>query len=182
MLIITIPGKELFDESTSRFITTEGVTIELEHSLAALSKWESKYEKPFLEGKEKSNEEFWDYIQCMIITPGVTSEILSGLSKENFDAINAYVNSKETATTFSLLPQRKGRPEIVTAEVIYHWMVVYNIPESWEHRHLNQLFTMIRVCNAKNPNNKQNKLSAAQRSAQMRELNAQRLRELNTTG
>jgi hypothetical protein len=118
----------------------------------------------------------------MVITPGVNSEILSRMSKANFDSINDYVNSKETATTFSLLPQRKGRSEIVTAEVIYHWMVAYNIPESWEHRHLNQLFTMIRVCNAKNPNNKQNKLSASERSAQMRELNAQRLKEHNTTG
>jgi hypothetical protein len=182
MLTITIPGKEFFDEATSRFIKTDGITIELEHSLAALSKWESKHEKPFLSGKEKTSDEFWSYIQMMVITPGVNSEILSGMTKANFDEINDYVNSKETATTFSMLPQRKGRSEIITAEVIYHWMVVYNIPESWEHRHLNQLFTMIRVCNAKNPNNKQNRLSAAERSAQMRELNARRLKELNTTG
>jgi len=119
MLTITIPGKELFDEATSHFITTEGTTIELEHSLAALSKWESKHEKPFLSGKEKTSDEFWDYILFMVITPGVNSEILSRMSKANFDSINDYVNSKETATTFSLLPQRKGRSEIVTAEVIF---------------------------------------------------------------
>lgn len=182
MLTITIPGRELFDITTSRFIKTEGITIELEHSLATLSKWEAKHQKPFLSGKEKTPEEFWSYIQFMVITPGVDPEKLSEMSKENFEEINDYINSKESATTFSMLPQRRGRSEVVTAEVIYHWMVAYNIPESWEHRHLNQLFTMIRVCNAKNPNNKRQKLSAAERSAQMREINSQRLKELNTTG
>ena len=180
MLSITISGQEFFDESTSKFIKTEPVVIELEHSLAALSKWESKYQTPFLGGKEKSDEEIRGYIRFMTITPGVTSEILSRLSKSNFDEIDEYINSKETATTFSLVPERKGRPQIVTAEVIYHWMVQFNIPPEWEHRHLNQLFTFIRVCNAKN--GKPKKMSKSEIAAQRRELNAQRRRENNTTG
>lgn len=182
MLTIDVPGKELFDETTSRFITTEGFSLDLEHSLAALSKWESRYQKPFLNGKPKTNEEFWGYIRFMIITPGVNPEILSQLTAINFKEIDDYVNSKETATTFSLLPERKGKTQVVTAEVIYHWMTAYNIPESWEHRHLNQLFTFIRVCNANNPNNKPKKMSQSELAARNRELNAARKRELNTTG
>lgn len=182
MLTLEIPGMELFDAATSRFVTTEGTVVELEHSLAALSKWESKYQRPFLSGNEKTSEEFWGYIQFMLITPGVSPEILSRFRKEQFDKIDAYINSKETATTFHLMPERKGRSEIVTAEVIYHWMVAYNVPESWEHRHLNQLFTFIRVCNAKNPNNKQRRLSQSEMSARNREINEQRLRQHGTTG
>lgn len=182
MLTITISGKEHFDLVTGKFIREEGTVLELEHSLAVLSKWESKHEKPFLSGKPIESEELLSYIQCMIITPGVNPQILSGLSQENLNEIDRYINAKETATTFSMLPERKGRKEIVTAEVIYHLMVAFNIPESWEHRHLNQLLTFIRVCNAKNPNNKQKKLSKAELAARHRELNAKRRQETGSKG
>ena len=181
MLSITIPGQEFFDQSTLKFIRTEPVVVELEHSLAALSKWESKHQKPFLSGKEKSDDEIRSYILCMTITPGVTSEKLSRLSQSNLNEIDAYINSKETATTFGLMPERKGRHEIVTAEVIYHWMIQFNIPPEWEHRHLNQLFTIIRVCNAKQPG-KNKKVNKAELAAQRREINARRRQELGTNG
>lgn len=182
MLTITISGQEFFDHSAGKFIRTEPVVIELEHSLAALSKWEAKHQRPFLSGKGMSNEDLWDYILFMTITPGVTPEILSRMNQSNLDEIDAYINSKETATTFSMMPERRGRSDVVTAEVIYHWMVAYNIPESWEHRHLNQLFTFIRVCNAKDPNTKPKKMSKSEMAAQRRELNARRKQELNTKG
>jgi hypothetical protein len=182
MLSITISGQEFFDSSTKKFLRTEPVVIELEHSLAALSKWESKYQKPFLSGKPKELDEIMGYFRFMVITPGVDLEILSKMSQANIDEIDAYINSKETATTFSMLPQRRGRSDVVTAEVIYHWMVAFNIPPEWEHRHLNQLFTFIRVCNAKNPNSKQKKMSKSEMMAQRRELNARRRQEHNTRG
>ena len=180
MLTITITGPEFFDDSTKKFLRSDPVVIELEHSLAALSKWESKYQTPFLGGKEKSDEEIRGYIRFMTITPGVTPEILSRLSKSNLDEIDAYINSKETATTFSLMPERKGKSQIVTAEVIYHWMVQFNIPSEWEHRHLNQLFTFIRVCNARN--GKPKKMKQSEIAAQRRELNARRRQETGSRG
>ena len=182
MLTITVFGQEFFDNTTKKFIRTDPVVIELEHSLAALSKWESKYQKPFLSGKSKEPDEIMDYIRFMINTPGVSSQIISRMSQANLDEIDEYINSKESATTFSLLPERKGKSEVVTAEVIYHWMVSFNIPMEWEHRHLNRLFTLIRVCNAKNPNGKPKKMSKSEIAAQRRELNARRKQELNTTG
>lgn len=180
MLSITISGQEFFNEKTRKFLRTDPVVIELEHSLAALSKWESKHQTPFLSGKEKSDEEIRSYILCMAITPGVTSEKLIRLSAENLKEIDDYINSKETATTFRLMPERRGKNNIVTAEVIYHWMVQFNIPPEWEHRHLNQLFTFIRVCNAKN--GKQKPMNKAEIAAQRREINARRRAETGSRG
>ena len=71
MLIITIPAKELFDERTSTFITIKEQTLQLEHSLVSLSKWESKCCKPFLSKESKTIEETIDYIKCMTITQNV---------------------------------------------------------------------------------------------------------------
>jgi hypothetical protein len=56
-----------------------------------------------------------------------------------------------TATTFSK-DQSKGKTskEIITAEIIYYWMVSLNIPTEFEHWHINKLMTLIMVCNIKN--------------------------------
>lgn len=43
MLTITIPATEMFDDRTQEFIQTKECTLQLEHSLVSLSKWESKW-------------------------------------------------------------------------------------------------------------------------------------------
>ena len=119
MLTITIPGEELFDETSRKFIPVDSVDVVLEHSLVSLSKWESKYQKPFLSAGEKTSDEIVWYIRFMIISPGVNSDILSRLSKDNMSQINDYLQSKESATTFGSLPERKSRGETITSELIY---------------------------------------------------------------
>lgn len=47
MLKLDIAPQELFNDSTGEFITIPGATIELEHSLISISKWESKWRTPF---------------------------------------------------------------------------------------------------------------------------------------
>jgi hypothetical protein len=85
-----------------------------------------------------------------------------------------------TATWFSDQPGAPKSREVITAEVIYYWMTVFNIPFECEHWHLNRLFTLIRICNIKQ--SKPEKMSRAEIARRNRELNAQRKAQLGTTG
>jgi hypothetical protein len=170
---------ESFDEASNLFITSY-YTIELEHSLVSLSKWESFFEKPFLSPIEKTTEETLWYIRTMTKTPDVPPEIFLCLSEKNFAEISDYINGKSTATTFREMPHSPSSREIITAEIIRYWMIALNIPAEYESWHLNQLFALIRVTNLKNaPPKKVGKQEAAQRQ---QSLNARRLAELGTRG
>ena len=179
MLTITVPGDEMFDNSTQEFVTQGDVILELEHSLVSLSKWESKHEKPFLGKADKTTEETLDYVRCMTLTE-VPEEIFLRLSAENFDAVNEYINAKMTATWFSEQPGSPQSSEVITAELIYYWMVSFSIPFECETWHLNRLFTLIRVCSIKQ--SKPKKMSRSEIAARNRELNAQRRAQLGTKG
>lgn len=179
MLIITVPGVEHFDEANATFMTVGDTTLELEHSLASLSKWESIYEKPFLNQGEKTEEEILGYIKAMVLTPDVPPEVFLRLSEENVMDINAYLNAKMTATWFREEPTARSS-EILTAELIYHWMIEFGIPFECENWHLSRLFTLIKVRNAKLA--KPKKLSPAEAASQRQALNEQRRKELGTKG
>lgn len=179
MLRVTVPGVESFDEASQEFVTLGDVELELEHSLASLSKWESIYEKPFLGKSEKTEEEVLGYVRAMCLTE-VPEEVLLRLSKENFEAINDYIDAKMTATYFNEPPGAPKTREVITAELIYYWMIVFQIPIEFQHWHLNRLFTLIRVCNIKSA--KPKKMSRNELAARNRELNAQRRQQLGTKG
>lgn len=180
MLKILVPGVEHFDETTETFITVGDFEIELEHSLVSLSKWESKHQKPFLDKREKTPQEIISYIETMILTPICPDDLMLRLSQQNLDEISAYIESKESATTFGKMPDRPGRGEIITSELIYYWMVAFTIPFECERWHLNRLFALIRICNIKN--SKPKKMSRHEIATRNRELNAQRRAQYNTTG
>jgi hypothetical protein len=80
VLLIETPERDLFNEATNEFLVIKRQTIQLEHSLVSLSKWESKWCKPFLAKGDKSDEEVLDYIRCMTITQNVNPKVYSCLT------------------------------------------------------------------------------------------------------
>jgi hypothetical protein len=180
VLTIVVPGVDLFDESLNQFKSSQDFTLELEHSLVSLSKWESKHEKPFLGKDEKSTPEVVDYIRCMTLTEEVPDDVYLRLSEENFTEVNKYVNAKMTATWFSDETKPGPSREIITAELVYYWMISCNIPMSCETWHLNRLFTLVQVISLKNAPAK--KLTRGELARRNSALNEQRLARYNTTG
>lgn len=180
MLKLLVVGTEYFDEESETFESVGDFELELEHSLLSLSKWESKFQKPFLSNTHKTGIEILSYVEAMLLTPIYPADIFTRFSQDNIEQINKYIESKESATTFGSMPERKGRGEIITSELIYYWMVAFNIPFECERWHLNRLFALIRICNIKN--SKPTKMSRSEMAARNRELNARRRNELNTKG
>lgn len=180
MLRIIVPGDEAFDDSDETFTTVGDVVLELEHSLVSLSKWESKFEKPFLGKEEKTSDEAIGYVIAMTLTPDIPDEIFKRLTEDNFKSINSYLDAKMTATWFSESSNRPDTGVVITAELIYYWMTVFQIPFECQHWHLNRLFTLIQICNIKQE--KPKKMSRGDIAARNRELNAQRRKQLGTKG
>jgi len=170
---------EQFDEEKNEFVSGETFELELEHSLVSLSKWESKFCKPFLKDT-KTTEETLFYLECMIMTPKYPEGLLQKLSQTNLDEVNAYIDAKMTATTVKQAPNQSPMREQITSELIYYWMIALNIPFECQYWHLNRLLMLIKVCNAKNtPPKKMSKREAASRQTA---LNAQRKQKYGTRG
>ena len=180
MLRITIPATELWDENKEEFINTKEQTLQLEHSLVSLSKWESKWNKPFLSKDTKTEEEELDYIKCMTITQNVDPNVYQFIPLNVREEIKEYINAPMSATWFSEDKNTKSSSEQITSELIYYWMVAQNIPFECEKWHLNRLITLIKICNIKSqPPKKMGKKAIMNRNAA---LNAARRKQLNTKG
>ena len=184
MLTVNVPltVTEKFDNATQKFVETQEdfFSLELEHSLVSLSKWESKFEKPFLSSDDKTPEEVFWYIQAMCLTPNVPLKAWTNLTQENLEEINTYINSKQTATWFNETPNQRPSTETITAELIYYWMVALQIPFECQHWHLNKLLTLVKVCNHKNQPAK--KMSRRELAQKHRDLNAERKARYGTSG
>jgi len=159
----------------------DAVELTFEHSLVSLSKWESQYKKAFYTKKPMTNEESAAYIKCMLITENVPDDFLNRLSSDDVTAITDYINDKQSATWFREDTSQRPSGEIITSELIYYWLVQFDIPfqptESW---HLNRLMTLVKIAGLKQT--KPKPMSAAARQEEMRRLNEQRRRELGSTG
>ena len=183
MLLIRTPDTELLDEDTGRIIPVRGQELRLEHSLVSISKWESKWKKPFLGNEAKTQDETTDYIRCMTLTQNVNPIVYHTLKPEHYRQINEYINDTMTATTFRNVPGRGGkggRQGVITSEIIYYWMISLEIPVEFQTWHLNRLLTLIRVCNEKSQPGK--KMSKKDVMSQYRSLNAARRARMGTRG
>lgn len=183
MLKLILPKVENWDSKKQEFVYDQEVTLELEHSLVTLSKWESKWEKPFLGPEIKSTEETIDYIRCMTLTPDVPPETYHRLSSTHFTQVNSYIDSKMSATWFNEAAgagKASRSREIITAEIIYYWLDEFKINWEAQHWHLNRLFTLVKVHNQKNVPEK--KMSRRDMLSERNRLNAQRKTEMKSQG
>lgn len=180
MLPIKIPAGELWDEKKEQLIITKECTLHLEHSLISISEWESKWCVPFYDS-EKTEEQVFDYIRCMTIDRNIDPNVYYQLTAENVKAINQYIAAPMTASTVSSNEKNnKLSGERVTSELIYYWMIQYNIPVSFEKWHLNRLIMLIRICSEKNKPAK--KMSRSEIMRQNRALNQARRARLHSKG
>lgn len=179
MLQIVVPAYEGFDESTNTFIPYREVKLSLEHSLVSLSKWESKWHKPYL-ASDKTAEEVIDYVKCMTITQNVPEDVYSRLTPQNINDIIKYIDDPMTATTFREDKNVRKNRDIITNEVIYYMMFAAGVPKECEKWHLNRLFTLLRVCGEKNaPPKKMSKRDILRRN---KALNDARRAKLKSKG
>jgi hypothetical protein len=180
MLQLIIPALESYDEIKNEFIIAKEQILQVEHSLVSISKWESKWNKPFLTKDKKTNDETIDYIRCMTITQNIGKEVYNNITNDNITEISAYIEASMSATWFNDDKNKPTSKEIITSELIYHWMITYNIPFECQKWHLNRLLTLIRVCDKKNTPNK--KMSKSEIISKNRELNNARRTQYQTKG
>lgn len=177
---ITIPGIEMFDEVREIFISSEEKTFELEHSLVSLSKWESIKHKSLLSNGELSGEDMVLYLCCMELTGTMTLDDAARITSSDQDRIVQYMQDPKTATYIPEPPGNSTNREKITSELIYYWMVSFQIPFEAQTWPLQRLLALIKVCNVKNnpPKVTNHRAWAQERNA----LNAQRRAQMGGVG
>lgn len=178
MLQIEVPAGEFFDEASNEFVNTKPCVLHLEHSLVSLAKWEGRWKKPFLSRDKKSKDELIDYIRCMTINQNVDPMVYQAIPPSVIKSVVDYCEESFTATTVKNKSASQSR-EIMTAEVIYYYMISLGIPFECQKWHLSRLFMLIRVCNDKNSPVKMSKREIIE---QNRKLNAARRKKTGSKG
>lgn len=188
MLPIVIPGQHLeyFDERTEEFVTVDvpETYLELEHSLISLQKWEQKWHKAFLSDyEEKTHEMMCDYVRCMALNgKNIDPKVYNYIPAKVMDEITSYIKDPMTAAWFNdgLIGAQKTSSEVITAEIIYYWMITLNIPVEFKKWHLNSLMTLIKVVSIKN--SPPQKVDPAQAARERDRLNRERRAKYNSKG
>lgn len=183
MLRVTIPEIEMFSNATNEFTTIPGGEVTLEHSLLSVSKWEAKHHKYFLNNRELNNSEIIDYIRCMTVKGNVDDRLYNHIPMDIITEIMDYMNDSMTATWFG--SNNQGRPghrlggKVLTSELLYYYMIAYNIPISCEKWHINRLLTLIQVCQAEQNPKKLTGKALAERNSK---LNEERRKKFHSNG
>lgn len=180
-LPIFIPRKEMWDESRGEFVIFEEHKLTLEHSLVSLTKWESKWCKPFLSPEEKTQEEIMDYVRCMIMDEDVEDDIIYAFTPSDMKKVEAYIAKDQTATT---IPEEKNSNEpksneLMTSELIYYYLgQIQCLTPTIENWHLSKVLTLIRVASFKQkPEKELNKKEALAQCEDIREANMRKFEE-----
>lgn len=177
MLEITIK-EELWDKETQQFVYPEPIELQLEHSLVSVSKWEQTVKKPFMQS-EKSDEESNFYLLCMDLKGNLSPGVIRKLTKQQMETIADYIQDSMTATWFAEEVSPALSTQMVTAELIYSWMVAYQVDFEVQYWHFNRLLTLMKVLDQQKSTKKQNPQDVARWQS---ELNRKRRAQYGTTG
>ena len=187
MLPITIRGGEHWDEDLEMFTYTKDVHLKLEHSLLSISNWETKWHVPYFE-TELTDEQALSYIKCMTLNKEVDDDVYNYLSIENVKEIHDYMIDTMTASSVGRISdkmnKRGEKRKRVTSELIYYWMIQFNIPFTCERWHINRLIMLIEICAEENrPKNKKNSGKTQKEiAAEYRAINAANKAKFKTKG
>ncbi len=184
MIEVVIPAIEYFDEDKEVFVTVnkKPITIKMEHSLISLKKWEIKWKKPFLSKTKKTDEETYDYFRCMCMTPGIDPKLFKYLPDKEIQRIDDYIMDTRSASWFSEDPffktGKSRNNEVITAELIYYWMIKFNVPPEYRKWHLNELLQLLQVISIKEtPPKKHSTRELLERNSSINERNKRRIAE-----
>lgn len=201
MFALTIQPFELYNEATGEFSgSNKPIYLELEYSLDAIMKWETKYCKQWIQQEhtkdprvkkkqpEFSNEEITYLIKCMatnVDMKDIDDEVFLGLRQKDIEDIFKYMQSPQSA--IKKIPETKSKgkkdPIPMTSDRVEAWMVELQMP--WEYRFINfnRLLTLIQIINYDNtPDDKKKKTKASEVMKNWNEINDKRLAELGTKG
>lgn len=183
MLEIEIKEDEFFNPKTEEFIEIKPITVKLEHSLISISKWEAIWEIPYLPVKGKTKgisgpEQQLSYIECMII--GKVPEYIPLVLFEKYSSlIYSYIEKPHSATTIQRRGPEANSRQVITTELIYYWMIKYNVPLEFQQWHFNRLMKLLEVCAIKETPAKNNRVSRKEAINEIYKLNAERRAALN---
>ena len=181
MLKLTIQKQTVYDEKENRFYDVPETIVELEHSLLAISKWESKWHIPFLKKEERTRDQIIYYVYCMCLNEDMPLEWFCGLTNTQFKEISEYIDNPMTATTITNHEKKsKAIPETITSELVYYWMDECNINKECETWHLNRLLRLIEITSIKRQPEK--KMGKKNTIAQNKALNATRRARMGSKG
>jgi len=179
MLKLSMAEQELYDSEKNLFLKIKPTTVQLEHSLISMSKWESIWHKPFLPVKGKAegivtHEQELSYIESMVIGK-IPFHLPNSLYRDHGKEIRDYIANPNSATTIHKINQPNDPKIVVTTELIYYWMVRFNIPNEYEKWHINRLLTLIDICNLKEKEaSGKDKMSPADAARYQRNMNRAR--------
>lgn len=184
---------QFWDKENKKFVYSEEVVLNLEHSLVSISKWESRYHKPFFSKEKKTESETRYYVKCMTLGDVSDDKVYWALTAENAEEIDKYLHDPMTATKTSKKEKKgsggKKEKREMTSEYIYFLMIQYGIPHEFENWHIQRLVALIKLCEEENekhdPNKKKKKSNVRTTNEQldrMAALNERRKAALHTKG
>ena len=185
-IVIKVPKQELYDEVKREFITLDkDWELVIEHSLVSISKWESKWHKPYPYINEGLGpltlEESNDYIRCMTINKDVPTIVYNCLSADDVTRIGEYINDPMSATTINVPRGRETKKEILTSELLYYYIFKLGIPKECEKWHINRLIKLMEIYGIKD-GSENNKMSRSELIARNKAINAKNRAKFHSKG